>query len=89
MDRWAWEQLRPDKANARRFAVTVAIMDKGYDGDPMHQHVMRAVRRLSGSDYKRKAAKWRCPTGACQPGSIWVKATPAAPAHPARVQAVR
>jgi IS5 family transposase len=27
-----------------------------------------------GADYKRKATKWRCPTGECQPSSMWVKA---------------
>ena len=30
--------------------------------------------RFAGSDYQRKAAKWRCPTGECQPASRWVKA---------------
>jgi hypothetical protein len=30
--------------------------------------------RFAGSDYKRGAAKWRCPTGECKPASTWVKA---------------
>jgi hypothetical protein len=30
--------------------------------------------QFAGSDYKRKAAKWRCPTGECQPASLWRKA---------------
>jgi transposase len=30
--------------------------------------------RFAGSDYKRNAAKWRCPTGECSPASTWVKA---------------
>src|SRR3954453_2966152 len=29
---------------------------------------------FAGADYKRKATKWRCPTGECQPKSVWVKA---------------
>ena len=29
---------------------------------------------FAGADYKRKATKWRCPTGECQPASRWVKA---------------
>jgi len=29
---------------------------------------------FAGSDYSRKAAKWRCPTGECQPASKWRKA---------------
>jgi hypothetical protein len=27
---------------------------------------------FAGTDYKRKATKWRCPTGECQPASVWV-----------------
>jgi hypothetical protein len=30
--------------------------------------------RFAGSDYQRGAAKWRCPTGECQPTSRWIKA---------------
>jgi len=30
---------------------------------------------FAGADLKRKAAKWRCPTGDCQPRSIWRKAS--------------
>lgn len=29
---------------------------------------------FAGTDYKRKATKWRCPTGECTPASVWVKA---------------
>ncbi len=29
---------------------------------------------FAGSDYRRKASKWRCPTGECCPASIWIKA---------------
>jgi hypothetical protein len=29
----------------------------------------------AGSDTKRGASKWRCPTGECQPASMWVKAS--------------
>jgi Transposase DDE domain len=29
---------------------------------------------FAGADFKRKATKWRCPTGECQPASTWVKA---------------
>ena len=91
-----------DKAKARGFAVKTAIMDKGYDSDPLHQHCMdrdvapvialketEPVKRgaaktpccehgdwvFSGADYKRKATKWRCPTGVCAPASVWIKAS--------------
>ena len=30
--------------------------------------------RFAGSDSKRGASKWRCPTGECKPASRWVKA---------------
>jgi hypothetical protein len=29
---------------------------------------------FAGSDAKRGASKWRCPTGECSPASVWVKA---------------
>ena len=29
---------------------------------------------FAGADFKRGAAKWRCPTGECQPKSKWVRA---------------
>jgi transposase, IS5 family len=29
---------------------------------------------FAGSDAKRQAAKWRCPTGECTPASCWIKA---------------
>ena len=30
--------------------------------------------RFAGADPRRKAAKWRCPTGECHPVSRWIKA---------------
>jgi IS5 family transposase len=30
--------------------------------------------RFAGADYKRQAAKWRCPAGECSPASVWIKA---------------
>ena len=29
---------------------------------------------FAGSDAKRGASKWRCPTGECSPASVWIKA---------------
>jgi hypothetical protein len=29
---------------------------------------------FAGSDPKRGASKWRCPTGECSPASVWIKA---------------
>lgn len=90
-----------DAVKERGFAIKTAIMDKGYDNDPIHQGCMdrgvapvtplRETERVkrgenkppccehgewvfSGADYKRKATKWRCPTGICTPASAWIKA---------------
>jgi IS5 family transposase len=30
---------------------------------------------FAGADFKRRLAKWRCPTGECQPKSVWRKAS--------------
>ena len=30
--------------------------------------------RFAGSDSRRGASKWRCPTGECEPASVWIKA---------------
>lgn len=30
---------------------------------------------FAGADFKRKATKWRCPSGACSPASVWIKAS--------------
>ncbi len=35
--------------------------------------------RFAGTDYRRGAAKWRCPTGECSPASTW---RPASRLHP-------
>jgi hypothetical protein len=37
-------------------------------------HCTHGEWTFAGGDYKRKATKWRCPTGDCQPASRWVKA---------------
>ena len=42
---------------------------------------------FAGADYKRKATKWRCPTGGCEPASVWIKADrlhPLIPRHTER-----
>ncbi len=42
---------------------------------------------FAGADYKRKATKWRCPTGECEPASTWIRADrlhPLIPRHTER-----
>jgi len=91
-----------DSVMERGFAAQVAVLDKGYDGQPMHDECeSRGIRPVialketpavkagqhkpptcahgewtfAGSDAKRGATKWRCPTGECQPASVWIKAS--------------
>jgi hypothetical protein len=44
---------------------------RGHDLPPTCEH---GVWTFAGADFKRKATKWRCPTGECSPASTWVKA---------------
>ena len=46
-------------------------MKRGEHGAPPCEH---GRWTFAGADFKRNAAKWRCPTGECQPKSAWVKA---------------
>jgi transposase, IS5 family len=52
---------------------------RGEDRPPDCEH---GVWEFSGADYKRKAAKWRCPTGECDTKSIWLKANRLKPLIP-------
>jgi hypothetical protein len=49
---------------------TVAVK-RGEHKPPTCEH---GTWRFAGSDSKRGASKWRCPTGECRPASRWVKA---------------
>jgi hypothetical protein len=44
---------------------------RGDDKPPTCEHGEWA---FAGTDYNRGATKWRCPTGECQPASVWIKA---------------
>jgi len=44
----------------------------GKDKPPQCDH---GTWTFAGSDTKRGASKWRCPTGECAPASVWVKAS--------------
>ena len=45
---------------------------RGDDQPPACEH---GVWTFAGSDRKRGASKWRCPTGECKPASTWVTAS--------------
>jgi hypothetical protein len=44
---------------------------RGADKPPTCEH---GEWRFAGADSKRRASKWRCPTGECKPASVWIKA---------------
>ncbi len=44
----------------------------GKDKPPSCDH---GTWTFAGSDTKRGASKWRCPSGECRPASVWVKAS--------------
>jgi Transposase DDE domain len=44
---------------------------RGEDKPPVCEH---GVWTFAGADRKRAATKWRCPTGECEPASVWRKA---------------
>lgn len=44
---------------------------RGDDAPPSCSH---GTWMFAGSDRKRGASKWRCPTGECRPASTWIKA---------------
>ena len=43
-------------------------------GDHKPRRCEHGEWRFAGSDSKRQASKWRCPTGECKPASVWIKA---------------
>jgi IS5 family transposase len=56
-----------------------ADVKRGEGGPPDCEH---GVWKFAGADHKRKASKWRCPTGECKPASIWLKANRLKPLIP-------
>jgi hypothetical protein len=45
---------------------------RGANEPPSCEH---GVWKFAGADRKRKASKWKCPSGECEPASMWVKAS--------------
>jgi hypothetical protein len=43
-------------------------------GDHLPPRCEHGEWQFGGSDRKRGASKWRCPSGECKPASVWVKA---------------
>jgi hypothetical protein len=54
--------------------VPLRLMADVRRGEHLPPSCSHGAWRFAGSDYKRGAAKWRCPIGECSPASTWVKA---------------
>ena len=66
-----------DACSTRDIVPVVPLRDtpavkRGENDPPRCKH---GEWHFAGADYKRGAAKWRCPTGECKPASVWVKAS--------------
>jgi hypothetical protein len=44
-------------------------------GDHLAPTCEHGTWTFAGADFKRKQTKWRCPTGECQPKSLWRKSS--------------
>ncbi len=60
--------------------LTVNVVN-GLHNPPSCEH---GTWTFAGSDSKRGASKWRCPTGGCNPASRWIKADRLHPLIPRR-----
>jgi hypothetical protein len=63
--------------------MQTATVKRGEHKPPSCKH---GEWRFVGADSKRKATKWRCPTGECKPASVWVKAGRLHPLIPRETQ---
>lgn len=62
---------------ADRSAIAIVPLRRTPDvvrGDHLPPCCEHGPWRFAGSDYRRGAAKWRCPTGECTPASTWIRA---------------
>jgi hypothetical protein len=62
---------------AERDCLPVIPLRQSHDvkrGDHLPPSCPHGVWIFAGSDRRRGASKWRCPTGECEPASTWVKA---------------
>jgi hypothetical protein len=66
-----------DMCAARRMLPVIALrmtsdmLQNPYEA-PECEH---GLWTFAGADFKRRATKWRCPTGECSPKSKWIKAS--------------
>ncbi len=60
----------------RGIAPVIALKETGpvKRGKAEPPHCVHGEWTFAGADYKRRATKWRCPSGECKPGSMWLNA---------------
>lgn len=96
MDKGYDTSLIHAKCEHRHIAPVIPLVERGYDkrrgskprGDEP-PHCVHGEWTFAGADYKRRASKWRCPTGECNAKSMWVKASRLRPLIPRETNAYR
>lgn len=63
--------------------------DRVKRGEHLAPSCAHGTWRFAGADFKRRATKWRCPTGECKPASVWLKASRLHPLIPRESQRSR
>ena len=56
-------------------AVVIVSIEPGVGVVAVAPECEHGTWKFAGADFKRKASKWRCPTGECKPASQWIKAS--------------
>jgi hypothetical protein len=66
-----------EACEARGIAPIIPLKQTAFvkRGDHLAPTCEHGTWTFAGADFKRKASKWRCPTGECQPKSLWRKAS--------------
>lgn len=75
----------------RNIAPVIPLRTSGAVKRGKHEppHCAHGDWTFAGADYKRKATKWRCPTGECQPSNMWLKASRLHPLIPRETKKYR
>jgi hypothetical protein len=66
-----------DACESRGIAPIIPVKQTEFvkRGDHLAPTCKHSTWTFAGADFKRKATKWRCPTGDCEPKSLWRKAS--------------
>jgi hypothetical protein len=66
-----------DACESRGIAPIIPVKQTEFvkRGDHLAPTCAHGTWTFAGADFKRKATKWRCPTGECEPKSLWRKAS--------------